>query len=298
MPPRPRSAAQPANGTTGAPQPANGKGTTRAPQSANGHGRARGAPPVDGYALLPAAAAKPSREEKKAGKRAKQLAAMEAKAQAEDRYFQEQQAAMQRSGEAQAAQVALQGKDADAREAALFAKQGAQGIEFGKEWPKVDVSGPGSDSAPPLADFESLTAALPPFLGRNIGLMNYRKPTPIQQHAVPLALAGCDLMCCAQTGSGKTAAFLVPIVTSLASDERGSTVGTRGAARPRAVVMAPTRELVIQIELEAQKLTNRSALRPVAVYGGADQRAQANPKLRLNLTLTLTLTLPLPLTLP
>ena len=170
MPPRPRSAAQPANGTTGAPQPANGNGTTRAPQPANGHGRARGPPPVNGYALLPAAAApKPSREEKKAGKRAKQLAAMEAKAQAEDRYFQEQQAAMQRSGEAQAAQAALQGKDADAREAALFAKQGAQGIEFGKEWPKVDVSGPGSDSAPPLADFESLTAALPPFLGRNLG---------------------------------------------------------------------------------------------------------------------------------
>ena len=112
-------------------------------------------------------------------------------------------------------------------------------------------------------------------------------PNPIPNpYQVPLALAGCDLMCCAQTGSGKTAAFLVPIVTSLASDERGSTVGTRGAARPRAVVMAPTRELVIQIELEAQKLTNRSALRPVAVYGGADQRAQANPKLTLPLTLT------------
>ena len=262
MPPRPRSA----------PQPANGNGTTRAPQPANGNGTARAPQPVNG---LPAAATKPSREEKKVGKRAKQLAAMDAKAQAEDRYFQEQQAAMQRSGEAQAAQVGLQGADADAREAALFARQGAQGIEFGKEWPAVDVSGPGSDSAPPLADFESLGAALPPFLGRNIALMNYRKPTPIQQYAVPLALAGCDLMCCAQTGSGKTAAFLVPIVASLASDKRGSTVGSRGAARPRAVVMAPTRELAIQIELEAQKLTNRSALRPVAVYGGADQRGQA-----------------------
>ena len=257
MPPRPHSNG---NGAARAPQPANGNGTARAPQPVNG---------------LPAAATKPSREEKKVGKRAKQLAAMDAKAQAEDRYFQEQQVAMQRSGEAQAAQVGLQGKDADAREAALFARQGAQGIEFGKEWPAVDVSGPGSASAPPLADFESLGAALPPFLGRNIALMNYRKPTPIQQYAVPLALAGCDLMCCAQTGSGKTAAFLVPIVASLASDKRGSTVGTRGAARPRAVVMAPTRELAIQIELEAQKLTNRSALRPVAVYGGADQRGQA-----------------------
>ena len=108
---------------------------TRAPQPANGP-----------------AATKPSREEKKVGKRAKQLAAMDAKAQAEGRYFQEQQAAMQRSGEAQAAQVGLQGAAADAREAALFAKQGSQGIEFGKEWPRVDVSGPGSASAPPLAD--------------------------------------------------------------------------------------------------------------------------------------------------
>ena len=54
-----------------------------------------------------------------------------------------------------------------------------------------------------------------------------------------------------------------------------STVGTPGAAKPRAVVMAPTRELASQIELEAQKLTNRSVLRTVAVYGGADQRAQA-----------------------
>ena len=113
----------------------------------------------------------------------------------------------------------------------------------------------------------------------NIQRAGYDKPTPVQKYAVPILCAGFDIMACAQTGSGKTAAFLVPIVTSLASDECGSTVGTRGAARPRAVVMAPTRELVIQIELEAQKLTNRSALRPVAVYGGADQRAQANPKL-------------------
>ena len=60
-----------------------------------------------------------------------------------------------------------------------------------------------------------------------------------------------------------------------ASGAAPSTVGTAGAARPRAVVMAPTRELASQIDLEAQKLTNRSPLRPVCVYGGADQRAQA-----------------------
>ena len=228
-------------------------------------------------ATKPAAAtAKPTRDEKKAGKREKQLAAMDAKAAAEERYFREQQAQMLRSGEARAAQVGLEGGAADAHEAALFAKQGTQGIQFGKEWPKVEVSGPGADAAPPLGEFAALGEALPPFLARNISLMRYRTPTPIQQHAVPLALAGCDLMCCAQTGSGKTAAFLVPIIASLSADGSArSTVGTAGAARPRAVVMAPTRELASQIELEAQKLTNRSALRTIAVYGGADQRAQA-----------------------
>jgi len=124
-----------------------------------------------------------------------------------------------------------------------------------------------------MDDFASLK--LPAFLSRNIDLMRYRKPTPIQKHAVPLALAGSDLMCCAQTGSGKTAAFLVPICAALHADgATKSTVGTGGAAKPRAVVMAPTRELAMQIELEAEKLTNRSNLRAVVVYGGADQKAQ------------------------
>ena len=69
---------------------------------------------------------------------------------------------------------------------------------------------------------------------------------------------------------------LVPVCAALsAADASPSTVGTAGAARPRAVVLAPTRELASQIDLEAQKLTNRSALRPVCVYGGADQRGQA-----------------------
>ena len=64
------------------------------------------------------------------------------------------------------------------------------------------------------------------------------------------------------------AAFLVPICASLASrDGADSTVGQVGAARPLAVVMAPTRELAVQIELEAEKLSNRSALRAVTVYG-------------------------------
>ena len=218
-----------------------------------------------------------TREEKKEGRRQKQANAIAAREAAEDQYFKQCQREAHKSGEAQRAKEGLAGRDADAREKALFATQGTQGIQFDKYANiKVECRGPGSDAAPPLDDFGALTS-LPPFLARNIGLMNYVKPTPIQRHAVPLALAGVDLMCCAQTGSGKTAAFLVPVCTALANTAASgaSTVGVEGSAKPRAVVMAPTRELASQIELEAQKLTNRSPLRPVAVYGGADQRAQA-----------------------
>lgn len=196
------------------------------------------APPVAATARqqpasgAPVGPGKPSREEKRAGKRAKQLAAMEAKADAEARYFQECQQAAARSGEARAAARGMTGAEADAREAALFAKQGAQGIAFDKESPTVDVSGPGATLAPALTDFATLGGALPPFLARNIELMRYRTPTPIQKHAVPLALSGCDLMCCAQTGSGKTAAFLVPVCAALsAGGATPSSVGTAGAAR-------------------------------------------------------------------
>ena len=218
-----------------------------------------------------------TREDRKESRRNKQAEAVAAREKAEDDYFHQCQAAALKSGEASKVKAGVvNGKEADEREKLLFAQQGSQGIQFNKYKDiKVQLSGPGTNSAKALDRFASLDK-LPPFLARNIQLMHYATPTPIQQHAVPLALAGSDLMCCAQTGSGKTAAFLIPVCTALSGETAGkSTVGVPGAARPRAVVMAPTRELASQIELEAQKLTNRSVLRPVAVYGGADQRAQA-----------------------
>ena len=104
--------------------------------------------------------------------------------------------------------------------------------------------------------------------------MNYERPTPIQKHAMPLALLGHDLMCCAQTGSGKTCAFLLPICSALGNEGPAPAANVGASTLPRCVVMAPTRELASQIHLEAQKLCNRSGLRPVVVYGGADQRKQ------------------------
>ena len=238
-----------------------------------GTGADRGAPPGPGRGG--GVGAPLGRHDRKESKRSKQQAAEAVRDRAEDEYFKQCQAQALRSGEAKKAAAGLTGQEADAHEKALFAQQGSQGIQFDKYADiKVETSGPGADVAPPFSDFGSLT--LPSFLLRNISLMNYSKPTPIQRHAVPLALAGCDLMCCAQTGSGKTAAFLIPVCSSLSSPAAGgTTVGQPGAAKPRAVIMAPTRELASQIELEAQKLTNRSPLRSVAVYGGADQRKQA-----------------------
>eukprot|EP00658_Telonema_sp_P-2_P013319 TRINITY_DN15045_c0_g1_i1.p1 TRINITY_DN15045_c0_g1~~TRINITY_DN15045_c0_g1_i1.p1 ORF type:complete len:625 (+),score=151.83 TRINITY_DN15045_c0_g1_i1:158-2032(+) len=213
------------------------------------------------------------RDRKKAGKRAKQLDAMAKKAAQEDQFFRECQSAVQRSGEAAAARQVLKGSAASHREQALFAKQGSQGINFDQyDDIQVDIRAPQGEPPAPVRDFGELTGVLPEFLMRNLQLMNYAKPTPIQKHALAVALGGQDLMCCAQTGSGKTAAFLVPVCCSLSTGD--STVGGSGSAAPRCVAMAPTRELASQIEVEAQKLTNRSALRSVAVYGGADQRKQ------------------------
>ena len=62
----------------------------------------------------------------------------------------------------------------------------------------VERSGPGADAVPVLEKFSDLTD-LPPFIARNIRLMKYESPSPIQKHSVPLGLAGLDLMCCAQT---------------------------------------------------------------------------------------------------
>ena len=112
--------------------------------------------------------------------------------------------------------------------------QGAQGINFDNyDKVEVEVKGPGADQVQALDNFKDLGAHLPAFLNRNIGLMNYERPTPIQKHSVPMALAGHDLMCCAQTGSGKTCAFLLPVASALGNSAARMPNG--GAALPRCV---------------------------------------------------------------
>jgi ATP-dependent RNA helicase RhlE len=92
----------------------------------------------------------------------------------------------------------------------------------------------------------------------------YRTPTPIQREAIPLVLRGRDVIGLAQTGTGKTAAFTLPLVNLL--------IG--GPRRARAVVLTPTRELCMQVEESIQKYSRHSQLSVVAVFGGVPLEPQ------------------------
>ncbi len=109
-------------------------------------------------------------------------------------------------------------------------------------------------------------------LQNNVSAMGYQEATPIQAQAIPAGLEGQDIIGCAQTGTGKTAAYLLPALQRLLRDQRQT-------KNPRVVVLAPTRELVIQVTEEARKLAEHTPLRIVAIYGGDKMGPQIN-KLR------------------
>jgi ATP-dependent RNA helicase RhlE len=98
--------------------------------------------------------------------------------------------------------------------------------------------------------------------------LGYEEPTSIQAEAIPPAMAGRDVVGGAQTGTGKTLAFLLPAFEQLLQD--GS-----GIKNPRVVVLEPTRELAIQVAGEADKLATYTSLQVVSVYGGASIKRQA-----------------------
>ncbi|HEY4573799.1 MAG TPA: DEAD/DEAH box helicase, partial [Thermoanaerobaculia bacterium] len=100
---------------------------------------------------------------------------------------------------------------------------------------------------------------LDPRLLRGVADLGFTDPTPIQRDAIPPALAGRDVLACAMTGSGKTAAFVLPILQHLLGKPRGVT---------RALVLAPTRELAAQIVDHFNDLGRHAGIRAAAVYGG------------------------------
>jgi ATP-dependent RNA helicase RhlB len=111
---------------------------------------------------------------------------------------------------------------------------------------------------------------LPDAVHEGIRAVGFTHCTPIQEQALPLALQGKDVAGQAQTGTGKTAAFLITIFTRLLRQTRPA----MPQPAPRALVIAPTRELVLQILHDAEKLGQFTGLRMQAVYGGIDYRKQ------------------------
>jgi ATP-dependent RNA helicase RhlE len=95
--------------------------------------------------------------------------------------------------------------------------------------------------------------------------LGYTEPTPIQLQAIPIVLSGADLIGCAETGTGKTAAFLLPIIQRITERQRPGV---------RVLVLAPTRELAIQIEKNYGELNSTKGNRSVTVIGGANIRNQ------------------------
>jgi len=116
--------------------------------------------------------------------------------------------------------------------------------------------------------FESL--GLCPALLRALNEQGYTTPTEIQVQAIPLCLAGHDLMAGAQTGTGKTAAFGLPLLQRLA-DAR---VEVRGPRRPRALILTPTRELALQVHESLRAYSRHLRLNSTAIFGGAGMQPQ------------------------
>jgi ATP-dependent RNA helicase RhlE len=116
--------------------------------------------------------------------------------------------------------------------------------------------------------FDSL--GLKPELLRAVADKGYTEPTPVQREAIPAVLEGRDVLAGAQTGTGKTAGFVLPILQKL---------GSRGARNPRALVLTPTRELAAQVEQSVKDYGKYVDLRSFVVFGGVSERPQID-KLR------------------
>lgn len=100
---------------------------------------------------------------------------------------------------------------------------------------------------------------------QDLAQAGFSSPTPIQEQAIPPALAGRDVIGCAQTGTGKTAAFVIPLIERLSALPKG---------QPQALILAPTRELALQILTTIDKLGRSRRISATVIVGGADMQAQ------------------------
>ncbi|XP_059429643.1 DEAD-box ATP-dependent RNA helicase 41-like [Corylus avellana] len=128
---------------------------------------------------------------------------------------------------------------------------------------KLEIHVKGELAVAPMLSFSSCN--LPQKLLQNIEVAGYDVPTPVQMQAIPAALMGKSLLVSADTGSGKTASFLVPVVSRCANIRIESSSSQR---KPLAIVLTPTRELCIQVEEHAKLLAKSLPFRTALVVGG------------------------------
>lgn len=158
------------------------------------------------------------------------------------------------------------------------------GINFDK-YEEIPVEATGDDVPQPISLFADLK--LHPWIEENIKQSGYDRPTPVQKYSIPALSTGRDLMSCAQTGSGKTAAFLVPLINSILMDGPEAvyrcTTATNGRRKqyPSALVLSPTRELSLQIYNESRKFAYRTPITSALLYGGRENYREQINKLRL-----------------
>ncbi|KAK6145092.1 hypothetical protein DH2020_021912 [Rehmannia glutinosa] len=149
-----------------------------------------------------------------------------------------------------------------------FGEQENTGINF-DAYDDIPVETSGKNVPPPVNTFAEID--LGEALNLNIKRCKYVKPTPVQRYAIPISLTGRDLMACAQTGSGKTAAFCFPIISGIMTSSQSGPRPPRmpRMAFPSALILSPTRELSMQIHEEAKKFAYQTGVKVVVAYGGA-----------------------------
>ena len=133
---------------------------------------------------------------------------------------------------------------------------------------------PAPEGAPEPATVTFSDFGLHPDVLKAVTAAGYTKPTPIQAKAIPVVMAGHDVMAAAQTGTGKTAGFALPIINALMPSASHSASPARHPVR--ALIIAPTRELADQIHDNVKTYIQFTPLRSAAVFGGVDMQPQTN----------------------
>ncbi len=156
---------------------------------------------------------------------------------------------------------------------ALFNDHINTGINFAKYGNiPVHTTGNHCEDYPAAPTFEAMDLA--PIVFENLKKAKYENPTPIQRAAIPVIMGGRDVMACAQTGSGKTASYLMPTFSRMLKGE-DLAVQPFATQNPKMLIMSPTRELSTQIFRECVKFSTGTAIKPQNIYGGVAARYQA-----------------------